>query len=90
MQDVYLGVAGGYLRSTIDEHSTSNGAIDTARIAVYGGAWMSGNLFAATAGYARAWFNTSCGVAIGTAVENHGGNQATVAAQWSRPLQIQG
>jgi fibronectin-binding autotransporter adhesin len=84
-------IAGGYLRSTVDEHSTANGALDTARLALYGGTWWEGNLLTATAGYAHDSFSTSRSLTgIGTATENHGGNEATVAAQWSRPLQLQG
>ncbi|HYM71719.1 MAG TPA: autotransporter domain-containing protein, partial [Stellaceae bacterium] len=88
--DFYLGIAGGYLRSTVDEHSTSHGSIDTARVALYGGGWWDGNLFTATAGYARDWFDTARGLALGTASENHGADEATVAGQWSRPLEVQG
>ena len=88
--DTYLGIAGGYLRSTVDEHSTSSGTIDTARIAVYGGTWWQGNLFTATAGYAHDWLRTQRGLTVGTATQSHGGNEATGAAQWSRPLPIQG
>jgi outer membrane autotransporter protein len=90
-ENFYLGIAGGYLRGTVDEGSTANGAIDTARLALYGGTWWEGNLLTATAGYAHDSFSTSRSLAgIGTPTESHGGNEATAAAQWSRPLQLQG
>jgi outer membrane autotransporter protein len=44
----------------------------------------------ATAGYARDWINSSREVTTGAATESHGGNEATMAAQWSRPLTISG
>jgi len=89
--NIYLGVAGGYLHSNIDEHSTSNGTESSARFALYGGAVLGPSLVAATAGYAHDWLDTNRGIAgIGTASESHGGNEATVAGQWSLPLTIHG
>jgi len=89
--NVYLGVAGGYLHSSIDEHSTSSGSEDSARFALYGGTRFGADLFSATAGYAHDWFNTQRGLAgIGTATENHGGDEATAAGQWSRSLRVSG
>jgi fibronectin-binding autotransporter adhesin len=89
-ENFYLGIAGGYQRGTVDEGSTANGAIDTARLALYGGTWWEGNLLTATAGYAHDSFSTSRSLTgIGTPTESHGGNEATAAAQWSRPLQLQ-
>jgi outer membrane autotransporter protein len=89
--NIYLGVAGGYLHSNIDEHSTSSGTDESARFNVYGGMLAGPSLFSATAGYAHDWFGTNRGLAgIGTAAENHGGNEATAAGQWSLPLPIAG
>jgi fibronectin-binding autotransporter adhesin len=90
--NVYLGVAGGYLHSIVNERGTgSNGDADTARFAVYGGAFLGPSLLTATAGYAHDWLSTNRPFAgIGTAAESHSGNEATVAGQWSLPLQIQG
>ncbi|HXC27377.1 MAG TPA: autotransporter outer membrane beta-barrel domain-containing protein [Stellaceae bacterium] len=89
--NIYLGVAGGYLHSDIDEHSTSSGTEESARFNVYGGMLAGPSLFSATAGYAHDWFDTTRGLGgIGIASENHGGNEATAAAQWSLPLPIAG
>ncbi|MBV9551231.1 MAG: autotransporter outer membrane beta-barrel domain-containing protein, partial [Alphaproteobacteria bacterium] len=90
-ENFYLGAAGGYLHSNIDEHSTSNGTEQSARFALYGGAVVGSSLFTATAGYAHDWFHTTRGIAgIGTAAESHAGDEATADAQWSLPLQIAG
>jgi outer membrane autotransporter protein len=91
VENVYLGIAGGYLHSNIDEHSTSSGTEGSARVALYGGALVGSSLFTGTAGYAHDWFDTQRGITgIGTASQSHGGNEATAAAQWSLPLAIQG
>ena len=89
--NVYLGLAGGYLHSAVDEFSTgASGAADTGRVAVYGGALLGPSLLTATAGYAHDWITTSRGVALGTARQGHGANEATAAAQWSLPLRVEG
>ena len=89
--NAYLGIAGGYLHSAVDEHSTSNGTEESARFHVYGGMLAGPSLFSATAGYAHDWFDTQRGLAgIGTASQSHSGNEATAAGQWSLPLSIQG
>ena len=90
--DVYFGIAGGYLHSNVTERGTgSTGAVDTARFAVYGGAFLGPSLLTGTAGYAHDSIDTSRPLTgIGTAAENHNGNEATVAGQWSLPLQVQG
>ncbi|RAJ90952.1 autotransporter outer membrane beta-barrel domain-containing protein, partial [Paraburkholderia caballeronis] len=89
--NAYLGVAGGYLNSSVDEHSTSSGSIESARISLYGGVVLGPSLFTATAGYAHDWMRTERGIAgIGTARESHGGDEATFAGQWSMPLAIPG
>src|SRR5665213_2275896 len=82
--NVYLGVAGGYLYSTVGERGTgSTGTADTARFAVYGGALLGPSLLTGTAGYARDWIDTQRGITgIGTASESHGADEATAAAQW--------
>jgi fibronectin-binding autotransporter adhesin len=49
-ENIYVGVAGGYLHSNIDEHSTSSGTESSARFAVYGGALLGPSLLTATAG----------------------------------------
>jgi fibronectin-binding autotransporter adhesin len=91
LPNVYLGVAGGYLHSNIDEHSTSNGSEGSARLNVYSGLIAGPSLFSATAGYANDRFVTNRGfTGIGTANESHNGNEATAAAQWSLPLPIPG
>jgi fibronectin-binding autotransporter adhesin len=48
------------------------------------------SLLTATAGYAYDWIDTSRSLFLGTATESHGANEATAAAQWSLPLQVQG
>jgi len=89
--NLYLGVAGGYLHSGIDEHSTSNGSEDSARFAVYGGMLLGTDLLSGTAGYAHDWLETQRGIAgIGTANEKHDGDEVTAAGQWSRPLSVAG
>jgi outer membrane autotransporter protein len=90
-QNIYLGIAGGYLHSNIDEHSTSSGTEESARLALYGGAVLGPSLITATAGYAHDWFDTQRGIiGISNARESHNGNEATVAGQWSLPLTVQG
>jgi outer membrane autotransporter protein len=90
-QNFYLGIAGGYLNSGIDEHSTSSGTEQSARFVLYGGATVGASLFSATAGYAHDWFQTTRTIAgIGTAAESHAGDEATAAGQWSLPMQIRG
>jgi len=90
-ENVYLGLAGGYLHSDIDEHSTSNGTESSVRLAAYAGVTAGASLFTMTAGYAHDTFETGRGTGgAGTASESHGGNEATAAGQWSLPLQIQG
>jgi fibronectin-binding autotransporter adhesin len=90
--DIYLGVAGGYLHSTVDERGTgSTGGADTARFAVYGGAVLGPSLLTGAAGYAHDSIDSSRPFAgIGTATESHSGNEATAAGQWSLPLPMQG
>jgi fibronectin-binding autotransporter adhesin len=78
------------LHSTVDERAAACGSADTARVAVYGGAFVGPSLFTATAGYAHDWIDTSRSLILGTAAERHGGDEATVAGQWSLPLQVQG
>ena len=48
MPNVYLGVAGGYLHSNIDEHSSSSSTQNSARFALYGVAFARPSLFTAT------------------------------------------
>lgn len=89
--NLYVGAALGYLNSSIEEHSTSNGSIESARVALYGGIALGPSLVTATAGYAHDWMRTSRGIeGVGTASESHGGDEATFAAQWSMPLAIPG
>ena len=89
--NIYLGIAGGYLHSSVNERTTTSGSADTGRLAIYGGAFLGPSLLTATAGYAHDWIDTSRGITgIGTAAEHHGANEATAAAQWSLPLQVQG
>ena len=88
--NVYLGVAGGYLHSSVNEHTLSSGTADTGRLAVYGGAVLGPSLVTATAGYAHDWIDTQRSLILGTAIEHHGANEATAAAQWSLPLHVQG
>ncbi len=89
--NVYLGIAGGYLHSSVTEHATtSSGSADTARVQLYGGTLVGPSLLTATAGYAYDWIDTRRSLFLGTAVESHGANEATAAAQWSLPLQVQG
>jgi fibronectin-binding autotransporter adhesin len=90
--NIYLGLAGGYLHSNVDERNTgSSGLADTARLAVYGGAFVGPSLLTGTAGWAHDRIETDRPFAgVGTANENHNGNEATVAGQWSLPLQVSG
>ena len=89
-EHVYLGLAGGYLHSSVSEHSISSATADTGRLAVYGGAFLGPSLLTATAGYAHDWIDTSRSLILGTAIEHHGADEATAATQWSLPLQVQG
>jgi outer membrane autotransporter protein len=89
--NLYLGIAAGYLHSDIDERSPSSGTEGSARVAAYGGIFAGPHLITATVGYAHDWFDTSRGLAgIGMAHQDHGGNEATAAGQWSLPLAIAG
>jgi fibronectin-binding autotransporter adhesin len=89
-ENVYLGVAGGYLHSSVNENTAASGTADTGRLAVYGGALIGSSLLTATAGYAHDWLDTSRNLILGTALQHHSANEATAAAQWSLPLQVQG
>jgi fibronectin-binding autotransporter adhesin len=89
--NLYLGAAGGYLHSDTAEHGAASGTEQSARVALYGGAVVGSNLFTGTIGYAHDWFHTDRSITgIGTASESHGGNEATAAGQWSRPLTVAG
>jgi fibronectin-binding autotransporter adhesin len=91
MDNAYLGLAGGYQHTDTNEHSTSDGKEDSARFAVYGGVSAGPSLFTGTAGYAHDWLDTTRRIAgIGKAGESHGGDEATVAGQWSLPVPISG
>jgi outer membrane autotransporter protein len=88
---LYLGLAGGYLHSDVDEPSASTGTLDTARVAAYGRSWWGANLFTGTAGYAHDWIASTRGLAgIGNARQSHGGDEVTVAGQWSLPTPMAG
>ena len=79
---VMVGAAAGYSYSGVDERSTSSGAIDTARLALYGGGQWGSAVLTATGGYAHDWIDTSRGLAgIGAATESHDGNELTAGAQ---------
>jgi outer membrane autotransporter protein len=74
-----------------DPTTPSSGIENSARLAVYGGVFSGPSLFTATAGYAHDWFDTRRGITeIGTAAQSHGGNEATLAGQWSLPWQTAG
>ncbi|HTZ36715.1 MAG TPA: autotransporter domain-containing protein, partial [Stellaceae bacterium] len=89
--DSYLGIAAGYLHSDIDEHAGASGTEGSVRFALYGGSSLGASLLAATAGYAHDWFDSiRPSAAAGTASQSHGGNEATVAGQWSLPLGVAG
>jgi fibronectin-binding autotransporter adhesin len=89
--DLYLGAAGGYIHTGVQEHSTSSGDTDTGRFMLYGGGWAGPALWTATAGYAHDGINTARGFAgVGTAREAHGGNELTLAAQGSVPMMVNG
>jgi fibronectin-binding autotransporter adhesin len=87
-----LGVAGGYLHSDVSEHAaSSSGTEQSVRLSVYGGYHYGQSLFSGTVGYAHDWFDSHRGIAgIGTASENHAGNEASVAGQWSTPIALRG
>ena len=81
----FAGGAAGYAHSGVNEQSTSSGAIDTARLALYGGGEWGPVVLSTTAGYAHDWIDTGRGFAgVGTAAESHGGNEATAGAQGAR------
>ena len=83
------GLAGGYLHSDVHEHSTSNGDLDTVRIAGYLGTAYGPAFLTATAGYAHDWISTSRGFpGLGTAREPHDGDEATAAAQIAVPTAV--
>ena len=78
----FAGAAAGYTHSGANEQSTGSGAIDTARLAFYGGGEWGPVALTATAGYAHDWIDTSRSLSgLGTAGEGHGGNEATAGAQ---------
>jgi outer membrane autotransporter protein len=89
--NAYLGIAGGYQHTDVDEHSPSSGRIDTGRVSLYGGAWYGGSVLTGTAGYAHDSISTTRGIAaVGTAQQKHGGDEASVAGQWAVPLPVTG
>ncbi len=91
LPDVFAGLAAGYTHSNVQEHSTSSGNIDTGRVMAYGGGLVGTAWWSASAGYAHDGISTARGIAgIGTASEKHGGNEFTLAGQWSLPFQVQG
>jgi fibronectin-binding autotransporter adhesin len=58
--------------------------------AQYGGRLWGPALVTATFGYAHDWIGTDRPVPmIGTAVENHGGDEVSAAAQWALPLHVE-
>jgi len=89
---ISISASPAYLHSNVDERNTgSSGLADTARLAVYGGAFVGPSLLTGTAGWAHDRIETDRPFAgVGTANENHNGNEATVAGQWSLPLQVSG
>jgi outer membrane autotransporter protein len=89
--NAFLGLAAGYMFSTIDSGSAGTGSVGSARVAIYGGLTAGADRFAATVGYANDRFRSNRTVAgLGTATESHGGDEFSAAAQWSRPLPIPG
>jgi uncharacterized protein with beta-barrel porin domain len=87
----WLGAAAGYSHTGLSEHSTSSGDMDTGRIALYGGTRLGPAVLSATTGYAYDRITTARLLAgIGTAQEGHDGQEFTVAAQASLPLDING
>lgn len=86
--DVLAGAAAGYTHTGVSEQSTSSGAVDTLRLALYGGDWGPAVL-SATAGWAHDWIDTSRGFSgIGAAAESHGGNEATAGGQAARAFPL--
>jgi len=84
---VIAGLAAGYTRSNVNEHSTSSGDIDTARVMTYGGGTAGSGLWSATVGYAHDSISTQRGLpGIGKEQASYDGNELTLGAQWSQPL----
>jgi fibronectin-binding autotransporter adhesin len=87
----WLGAAAGYSHTGLSEHSTSSGDMDTGRVAFYGGTRLGPAVLSATTGFAYDRITTARPlVGIGTAQEGHDGQEFTVAAQASLPLEISG
>ena len=88
--NLYAGIAGGYTHSDISVSPTS-GDVDTARVLIYGGGALGPGFWSATAGYAHDSISTARPfIGIGTAIENHGGNECNGGAQWSLPTPVTG
>jgi fibronectin-binding autotransporter adhesin len=84
---VIAGLAAGYTRSNVNEHSTSSGDVNTARVMAYGGGPLGTGLWSATVGYAHDSISTQRGLpGIGNEQASYDGNELTLGAQWSQPL----
>jgi fibronectin-binding autotransporter adhesin len=89
MPNTYLGVAGGYTRSDVNEHGTSTGSVDTMRLNAYGGTLAGASLVTGTLGYAHDWIGTERPITgTGVANENHSGDEFSAAGQWALPLHL--
>jgi fibronectin-binding autotransporter adhesin len=86
---IYAGLAAGYIHSDVTEHQPASGDADTGRVMAYAGTWAGPTLVTGTVGYAHDSIHTVRNFAgIGSARENHGGDEATAALQWSAPMTV--
>jgi uncharacterized protein with beta-barrel porin domain len=89
--EAWLGAAAGYSHTGVSEHSTSNGHMDTGRLALYGGSRAGPAVLSATLGYAYERISTARLLSgMGTAQEAHDGQEVTAAAQAGLPLDLGG
>ena len=89
--EAWLGAAAGYSHTGVSEHSTSNGDMDTGRLALYGGSRAGPAVLSATLGYAYDRISTArLPSGMGTAQEAHDGQEVTAAAQAGLPLDLGG
>lgn len=86
---VFVGIAGSYVHSDVNDRSSGTGGIDNGRVMAYGGGLLGSAIWSATAGYAHDWIDTSRPIlGIGTAQESHGGDEVTAGTQFGLPLPV--
>jgi fibronectin-binding autotransporter adhesin len=88
-EGIWLGGAAGYAHTDVAESSASQGDIDTARVALYGGTRFGPAVLTGTTGYAYDRISTARLLAgPGTAREVHDGHEVTAAVQAALPLNL--